>query len=187
MLETFNKTQLKKIIRFYNLHYVIKKYSKMDYAELLSELKKVIKIDADYNIHFHPRVSDQLLSGEETKKLIKYKQPKIPKPSSPSEQPSLKNKKKVKVEIRKYDELYKTLETKTNEQLNKMMKSLFKIQISDWQNIPINQLVELIIGSKVKKYKDEMADKNAKKMIAYFEKQGPINIDKKEVEAPYNL
>ena len=79
MFDTFNKTQLKKIIRYYNLNQMIRNYSKMTEDELRIALKKVVHIDEDYNIYLHPRGTDNLLSGSETKTLIKYRDPNAPK------------------------------------------------------------------------------------------------------------
>lgn len=79
MFDTLNKTQLKKIIRYYNLHQMIRNYSKMTIDELRIALKKVVHIDEDYNIYLHPRGTDNLLSGSETKTLIKYRDPNAPK------------------------------------------------------------------------------------------------------------
>ena len=131
MFDTFNKTQLKKIIRYYNLHQMIRNYSKMTEDELRIALKKVVHIDADYNIFLHPQVSDKLLSGSEAKTLIKFREPKAPK-----QKKGKAAKEDIIFKIAPYyfyEDLDKTIREyiRLNSTLN---EEYFRTQIKDYEN-----------------------------------------------------
>jgi len=151
---------------------MIKNYSKMTYEELISALKKVIRIDENFNIHFHPRTSDLLLNEEETKKIIKYKIPKAPKQKKqiipePEPQPEPEQNSDLENEYIKFIKSFRrghldvfTIINNYNKKTPKEQKILKNIYI-DTMKIGLLQILD-----RAKNMKDEL--------IYYFSKKDNI-------------
>jgi hypothetical protein len=93
VFEHFEKTQLRKIIRNYNLHVKIARYSKLDKDELISHMKNYLFIDKDGKITVKDEVMDKAEEEMNKAELKKVKEPKAkkePKKKEPKEKPAKK-------------------------------------------------------------------------------------------------
>jgi hypothetical protein len=93
VFEHFEKTQLKKIIRNYNLHVKIARYSKLDKDELIAHMKNYLFINNEGRIMVKDEVlnkADDEMNKVEVKKVKEPKAKKEPKKKEPKEKPAKK-------------------------------------------------------------------------------------------------
>jgi hypothetical protein len=93
VFEHFEKTQLRKIIRNYNLHVKIARYSKLDKDELIKHMHNYLFINNEGRIMVKDEVlnkADDEMNKVEVKKVKEPKAKKEPKKKEPKEKPAKK-------------------------------------------------------------------------------------------------
>jgi len=84
MLETFNRAQLNRLVKYYYLHTLIPYYRGLSKESLIQQLKNFVRVDNEYFVHFVPRKTDIMMNGKLTKEKVIVRenkaQQKITKP-----------------------------------------------------------------------------------------------------------
>lgn len=168
-LEDLTIPVLKKLIRAYNLHTVIKGYSKMNKIDLIKNIKKHFSISDNnllYNEHSDLNVSEEL----------KYKQVRKAKTTTPEIKKEIKKvvkevKKELSPEIKK-----KLKEVKEKKKFDKNLKEKVKEQ---------KKQVEKVIVKEVKNIVKKAPEKTVEEAVKEVILQKPVPEIKKQNKSEY--